>query len=78
VTVLRTKRFEIGKRLLHFDKHRLEHGWTDQLDYELQADDFLTRPLTPSMRECRRRRDGALVRFDSATGESVSFVAVTT
>jgi len=69
VATLRTKGFEIGKRLLHFDKHRLEHEWVDQFDYEIQADDFLSRPLTPSMRECHRRRDGALVRFDSSTGE---------
>ena len=69
MTALRTKGFEIGKRLIHFDKHKIEHEWADQFEYEMTADDFLTKQLTPSMRECRRRRDGALVRFDSSTGE---------
>jgi hypothetical protein len=69
VAELRTKGFEIGKRLLHFDKHKLEYNWADQFDYEEQADGFLTDPLKPTQRECRRLRDGALVRYDSLTGE---------
>ena len=51
MTVLRTNGFEIGKRLIHFDKHKIEHEWADQFEYEMTADDFLTKPLTPSMRE---------------------------
>lgn len=66
---LRTKGFEIGKRLLHLDKHRLEFNWVDQFEYEERADEFLTKALTPTLRECHRHIDGALVRYDTATGE---------
>ena len=59
----------MGKRLIHFDVHQLEHAWLDQFDYEEKADDFLTKPLTPPVMECFRKRDGALVRYDASTGE---------
>ncbi len=66
---LRTKGFEVGKRLLHFDKHRREFNWIDQFDYEERADEFLTKPASVQLRECTRRTDGATVRYDTSTGE---------
>ena len=60
--------FRFGKRLDHFDRHRLEHHWTDQFEYEEAADRFLTSPLHPPAVECVRR-DGTKVRFNSLTCE---------
>jgi hypothetical protein len=65
---LRSNGFRIGARLDHFDRHRLERSWHDPIEYEEAADDFLTRPLTPQILECRRR-NGALVRFHRVTCE---------
>lgn len=66
---LQTKGFKITQRLAHFDKHRLEHSWKDQYEYEEMADVFLTKAQVAPLMECVRKRDGALIRFDPSTCE---------
>lgn len=65
---LTTNGFDLGERLNHFDRHRLEHGWRDQYEYEENADTFLTKALTTELLECTRR-NGSRIRFDTATCE---------
>lgn len=66
---LRTKGFDVALRSVHFQKHGHEHNWIDSFQYEKDADHFLTKPINPTMHECRRQRDGACIRFDESTNE---------
>ncbi len=66
---LRSNGFRLTKRLDHFDKHRLEHPWVDQFEYEEDADEFLTKPLAAPVQECVRKKDRAIIRFDPTTCE---------
>jgi filamentous hemagglutinin len=52
----------------HCKDHRVEVHAVDCPDYELRALDFLTKPQTASMHECKRNK-GDIVRYDDATNE---------
>lgn len=65
---LRTNGFKLGERLNHLSRHRLEHPWVDQYEYEECADEFLTKVLTPLMLECTRK-NGDRIRYDTSTDE---------
>lgn len=56
------------KRTEHFNHHGADFGAASITVYETQADAFLRRPLSATCFE-RRRADGDIVRFDSATDE---------
>jgi pyocin large subunit-like protein len=59
-----------AKRADHWKSHRKEFnelGIVDEIEYEKKAAEFLNAPLTESMLECVRRRDGDIIRFDRST-----------
>lgn len=65
-----TKGFR-SRRLLekHYDDHHLEIGVSTEADYLGRADAFLGDSLGPTVRECIRASDGAVIRWDYASQE---------
>ncbi len=53
----------------HFLKHRAEFSVSKEEDYEALADAFCGGPKNANTQECRRRRDGAVLRYNPVTNE---------
>jgi pyocin large subunit-like protein len=51
----------------HFDKHKAEFLFTSADEYQAAADEFMSIPVKPPMRECTRT-NGDRVRFNRGDG----------
>ena len=71
---MRTLGFRLGELAQHFSDHKAEFpGLTIEVEYELRADRFLTKPVDGDTLECYRKKPdgtpGAKVRYNKATQE---------
>jgi filamentous hemagglutinin len=58
-----------AKLIRHFIKHGQEFSVITEAEYEKLADAFLGGPQDADTLECRRRSDGAILRYNPVTNE---------